>query len=94
MGAITYSDGLSILEFIAYLPSTFVAAFLIWRHGFRRSGGFIFLIIFTILRVVGAGCTLATINNPSTGLYTAAAVCNSIGLSPLLMACLGMLSRA
>ncbi|KAJ5155801.1 hypothetical protein N7492_008604 [Penicillium capsulatum] len=94
MGSVTYRDGLSVIDLIAFLPSFFVSAFLVWRHGLRRSGGFIFLVIFTLLRVVGAGCALAAINNPSTGLYTAAAVCSSIGLSPLLMGCVGMLSRA
>ncbi|KAJ5625054.1 hypothetical protein N7510_001363 [Penicillium lagena] len=93
MGSVTYRDGISILELIVYLPSFFVAAFLVSRHGFRKTGGFIFLAIFTIFRLVGACCELATINKPSTGLYVAAAICSSIGLSPLLMACSGMLSR-
>lgn len=94
MGSVTYRNGISILELVAYLPSFFVAAFLVYRHGVRRSGGFIFLVIFTIARVVGACCELATINKPSIGLYTAAAICSSIGLSPLLMTCSGLLSRA
>ncbi|KAH8429772.1 uncharacterized protein LDX57_007444 [Aspergillus melleus] len=93
MGSVTYRDGLAILQLIAYLPSFFVAAFLVFRHGIRTSSGFIFLVIFTIVRVVGAACELATINNPSTGIYTAAAICSSIGLSPLLMTCSGLLSR-
>jgi hypothetical protein len=94
MGSVTYRDGISILELIVYLPSFFVAAFLVYRHGVRRSGGFAFLVLFTIVRVVGACCEVATIKNPSTGLYTAAAICSSIGLSPLLMTCSGLLSRA
>jgi hypothetical protein len=94
MGSVTYRNGISILELIAYLPSFFGASFLVYRHGVRRSGGFVFLVIFTIVRIVGACCELATINSPSTGLYTAAAICSSIGLSPLLMTCSGLLSRA
>lgn len=94
MGSVTYRDGISILELIAYLPALFVAALLVYRYGIRRSGGFIFLVIFTIVRIVGACCELATINNASTGLYIAAAICSSIGLSPLLMTCSGLLSRA
>jgi hypothetical protein len=93
MGSVTYRDGVSILELIAYLPALFVAALLVYRHGVRHSGGFIFLVIFTIVRIVGACCELATINKPSTGLYIAAAICSSIGLSPLLMTCSGLLSR-
>ena len=94
MGSLAYRDGISILQLIAFLPSFFVAAFLVFRHGIRTSGGFIFLVIFSIARIVGACCELATIKNPSTGLYTAAAICSSIGLSPLLMTCSGLLSRA
>ncbi|KAL4949263.1 hypothetical protein BDW69DRAFT_198233 [Aspergillus filifer] len=94
MGAVTYSDGISILELIVYLPAFFAASLLVYLHGARRSGGFIFLVIFTIARIVGAACNLATINNPSTDLTIAAAICSSIGLSPLLMTCSGLLSRA
>ncbi|KAL4960397.1 uncharacterized protein BDV14DRAFT_204708 [Aspergillus stella-maris] len=94
MGSVTYSNGISILELIVYLPAFFAASFLVYRHGVRRSGGFIFLVIFTIARVVGSACNLATINNPSTDLAIAAAICSSIGLSPLLMTCSGLLSRA
>ncbi|KAL4809503.1 hypothetical protein BDV18DRAFT_157258 [Aspergillus unguis] len=91
---LSYSNGISILELIIYFPCLFAASFLVFRHGVRRSGGFIFLVIFTIARIVGAACGLAAINNPSTDLYTAAAICSSIGLSPLLMTCSGLLSRA
>ncbi|KAL4796717.1 hypothetical protein BDV19DRAFT_387909 [Aspergillus venezuelensis] len=94
MGAVTYSNGISILELIVYLAAFFAASMLVFRHGVRRSGGFIFLVIFTIARIVGSACNLATINNPSTDLAIAAAICSSIGLSPLLMTCSGLLSRA
>ncbi|KAL4946610.1 hypothetical protein BDV06DRAFT_218077 [Aspergillus oleicola] len=94
MGSVTYSNGISILELIVYLPSFFAASSLVYRHGVRRSGGFIFLVIFTIARIVGSSCNLATINNPSTDLAITAAICSSIGLSPLLMTCSGLLSRA
>ncbi|KAJ5085244.1 hypothetical protein N7532_010015 [Penicillium argentinense] len=94
MGKFNYSDGIAVLELIAYLPAFFVAAFLVFRHGIRTSGGFIFLVIFGLVRIVGAVCELVTINYPSKGVYIAAAICSSVGLSPLLMTCSGMLSRA
>lgn len=93
MGSVSYRNGISILQLIVYLPSFFVSTFLVFRHGFRGSSGFLFLTIFTIARIVGACCELATISNSSTSLFTAAAICSSVGLSPLLMACSGMLSR-
>lgn len=91
---ISYSNGISILQLIIYLPCLFIAAFLVWRHGARRTAGFIFLLAFVLLRIVGACCGLATIHNPSKGLYIAQAVCSSVGLSPLILACSGLLSRA
>ncbi|KAI2791074.1 hypothetical protein POX_c03929 [Penicillium oxalicum] len=91
---IGYRHGLSILELVFYFLSLFVAVFLVVRHGFRTNSGFLFLAIFALARIVGACCDLATINNPSAGLFTAAAICSSIGLSPLMLACAGLLSRA
>lgn len=91
---ITYRHGISILQLIIYFPSLFLSIFLVVRHGLNKSSGFLFLTIFALTRIVGACCDLATINNPSTGLYIAAAICSSIGLSPLMMACTGLLSRA
>ncbi|KAJ5167338.1 uncharacterized protein N7482_006119 [Penicillium canariense] len=92
--AVTYRHGISILELIIYLPSLFLSIFLVIRHGLRTNSGFLFLTTFTLTRIVGACCDLATINNFTVGLYVAAAICSSIGLSPLMLACTGLLSRA
>lgn len=91
---VTYRHGISILELLIYFPSLFVSIFLVIRHGLRKNSGFLFLTTFALARIVGACCDLATINNPSTGLFIAAAICSSIGLSPLMLACTGLLSRA
>ncbi|KAJ5991909.1 hypothetical protein N7451_007633 [Penicillium sp. IBT 35674x] len=94
MGKIDYSNGISILQLIIYFPAIFVSIFLVFRHGIRTNSGFIFLTVFTLLRIIGACCDLATIDNSSTALYTTYAVTSSIGLTPMLMACSGLLSRA
>lgn len=91
---ISYANGIAILQLIVYFPSLFLSAFLVYRHGLRTNSGFTFLATFAVARIVGACCELATISNPSTGLFTAAAICSSIGLSPLMLACTGLLSRA
>ncbi|OQD78247.1 hypothetical protein PENDEC_c001G05630 [Penicillium decumbens] len=91
---LSYHHGISVLQLLVYFPSLFLSAFLVYRHGLRTNSGFIFLTIFTLARIVGACCDLATINDPSKGLFTAAAICSSIGLSPLMLACTGLLSRA
>jgi hypothetical protein len=86
--------GISILELAIYAPSLFVAFFVCHRHGFGRSSGFIFTLILCLVRIIGAGCQLATYHGrPSNGLLEATIILDSIGLSPLLLATLGLLSR-
>lgn len=91
---ITYRDGLSILELIVYTPSLLIALVMDFRNEFSLKSGWHFFLIFSLLRVIGNGCYLGTINDPdSTSLYLAYGICNSIGLSPLLLGMLALLHR-
>lgn len=56
------------------------------------NSGFFFLTVFALTRIVGTCCDRATIKNASTGLFIAAAICSSIGLSLLMLAYTGPLS--
>ncbi|CAG8885598.1 unnamed protein product [Penicillium egyptiacum] len=92
---IDYRHGISILELIVYSPTLFLALWMALHHGFKRSSGWFFFILFCLARIVGAACYLATIHHASdVDLYITWAVCTSLGLSPLLLACIGLLSRA
>jgi hypothetical protein len=92
---INYRHGITILEIIVYTPTLFLALWMAFHHGFKKSSGWYFFNIFSLARIVGAACYLATIQSPSNvNLYIAWAVCTSIGLSPLILACIGLLSRA
>lgn len=83
----------SIVEVIVYIPAL-VAAFIVCsRHGFNRASGWIYTIILCLVRVVGGICQLLTYSNHSSGLIQATIIIDSIGISPLLLATLGMLSR-
>lgn len=94
MTKIDYRHGISILELIAFFPSLFMAGLLAWRHGFGRTAGWYFFILFSLLRIIGNCCYLATLNDEfNTGLYEAWAICSSIGMSPLLFGLLYNLSR-
>jgi hypothetical protein len=89
-----YRHGIYILELIVYLPALFMALWMAWHHGFGRSSGWLFFIVFSLIRVIGSGTYLATIANPTdTNLYTTWAVCNSIALSPLTLSMIYLLSR-
>jgi hypothetical protein len=94
MTNIDYRDGVAIGELCAYFPVLAVAVVLAVRHGFGRSSGWLFLIIFSLIRIIGACFQLATINNPTNdSLYIGVAILDSIGLSPLELTSLGLLSR-
>jgi hypothetical protein len=63
------------------------------RHGFKRSSGWIFILILSAVRIAGSTCQLLTYNNVSVALIKATAILDSIGIAPLLLTVLGVLSR-
>ncbi|KAB5570753.1 hypothetical protein GE09DRAFT_1055545 [Coniochaeta sp. 2T2.1] len=94
MAPLTELSKISIAEIIVYTPSLAIATFLAVRHGFGRSSGWLYLIIFSLARVLGGALQLAAINDPANiGLLTGAATLQSIGISPLILCMLGLLSR-
>lgn len=84
---------MSIVELVIYSPLLVAAALLCQRHGFERSSGWIFILILCIIRIIGSACDLVTYSAPSTSLYQAVFILDSIGISPLLFATLGLLTR-
>lgn len=95
MGKVTYADGIAIYQLIFYSPAFLASIYVATRHGAMKSSGWILLTIFCIIRIVGSSARIATITNSSgTTAYTIALVCSLLGLSPLLMASLGLISRA
>ncbi|KZT37344.1 hypothetical protein SISSUDRAFT_1034155 [Sistotremastrum suecicum HHB10207 ss-3] len=82
------------VQLALYVPMVLLTLLLVFRHGFRRTSGWIFLAIFSIVRVAGAILIiiLEKTANPSTGLFTAASIVVSIGLTPLFFATMGFLS--
>lgn len=85
--------GVSILELIIYFPCLIVASIICSRHGFSRSSGWVFTLVLCLIRIIGACCQLATYHDQSSGLLEAAFILDSVGISPLLLATLGLLSR-
>jgi len=81
------------LELIVYFPALIDAVIVCSRHGFGRSSGWVFTLILCLVRIVGACCQLATYHSETKGLFEAVVILDSIGISPLLLATLGLLSR-
>lgn len=83
----------SVAELIIYIPLITACGIVCTRHGFHRTSGFIYTLVLCLIRIVGAIIQLLTYDDQSSGLIKAAIIIDSIGLSPLLFATLGLLSR-
>jgi len=85
--------GVSIVELGVFIPSLIAAVIVCSRHGFTRSSGWVYTLILCLVRIIGACCQLTTYHDHSSGLVKATVILDSIGISPLLLATLGLLSR-
>ncbi|MCJ1250288.1 hypothetical protein MMC30_007514 [Trapelia coarctata] len=90
---VTDREGLSIGTLIFYLPALFIASFVAYKHGFGRQAGWFFLILLALARIIGSICEIASVSSPSRGVITAFVILSSVGLSPLILAMLGLLKR-
>jgi hypothetical protein len=89
------TDGkIAIAEICVYVPVFLLTLITVFRHGTGRKLGWIYLTIFCLIRLVGAGFKIASNNDPtnSTDLEWAT-ILTFVGLNPLLMASLGLLNR-
>ncbi|KAH8664359.1 hypothetical protein BX600DRAFT_436909 [Xylariales sp. PMI_506] len=91
--ALGSSGILSVIELIFYIPCIIGSFIICRRHGFTRSSGWIYTFILCFVRIVGSICYLASLSNPSANLLEAALIMEFVGISPLLFATLGLLSR-
>ncbi|EED14728.1 conserved hypothetical protein [Talaromyces stipitatus ATCC 10500] len=88
------SSIIAIAELVVYIPAIILAFFVCARHSFSRSSGWYYTFTLCLIRIVGAVCQLLTLaDTTSVGLVKAVLVLNHIGLTPLLLSTLGMLSR-
>ncbi|KAL2811475.1 hypothetical protein BJX63DRAFT_433322 [Aspergillus granulosus] len=93
MTAIT-AEHVAIAELAVYIPTTLVTVFVVLRHGFHKQLGWIYLSIFCVVRVVGAVLQILSHSDPSkTDDLKWAIILQSVGLTPLILASLGLLKR-
>ncbi|EFX05808.1 hypothetical protein CMQ_3877 [Grosmannia clavigera kw1407] len=92
--ALSELNKIPIVQICFYVPSLFIAVLLSWRHGFGRSSGWLYLVIFSLTRIMGGAFELATIHDrDNVSLFVGAQTLQSIGLSPLLLTMLGLMTR-
>ncbi|KAK1980412.1 hypothetical protein LZ30DRAFT_723426 [Colletotrichum cereale] len=93
MSQITVGDGLAIWQLIFYTITLVLSLWVSAKHGFLKSSGWIFLAIFSILRIISNSSQIATITANSETAVIISIITGLLGLSPLLLAALGILSR-
>lgn len=96
MATANFPDGnkyVSIVELIIYIPTFFLALFLLFRLGWKKTSAWMYTIVLCLLRIIGAILQLISINHPSKSLIEGVFICEFVGLSPLLFATLGLDSR-
>jgi hypothetical protein len=86
---------LAIAILVFYVIGLPIAVYVCIRHGFVRQLGWLYLVLLPVARILGAALQIAAENTnpPSVGLYTAAAILNSVGLVPLLLCLMGLVQR-
>jgi len=90
---VTKSEGLAIAVIIYYVFLLPFAVKVCIKHGFGRHGGWLYLFIVPLVRIVGSSLLIAANEHPSTGLFTAAAIFSAVGLGPILLALVGIIKR-
>ena len=89
-----YRNKVSIAVIAFYVPILLLAIYLLVRQGLHRNAGYVYIVMFSIARILGSGLELGTESDPSNkSLYVGYAVLVSIGLSPLLLSIMGILGR-
>lgn len=84
-----YRDGIAVAQIIVFTCFLFVGIII----GLQKKIGWFGLMTISIIRLVGASCMLATIQNSSQSVWAAVFVCESLGLIILTYLLLGQLTR-
>ncbi|KAI0971674.1 hypothetical protein F4678DRAFT_472194 [Xylaria arbuscula] len=93
--ALSERNIISIVQIIFFIPSLAISILLGKRHGFGHSSGWLLLIIFSLIRIIGASLQLAATAQPDNiGLYFGALTLQGVGLSPFLVVMLAFINRA
>jgi hypothetical protein len=91
---VSTDSGIAIAEICVYVPVLLLALITVFRHGLGKQLGWIYLVIFSIIRITGAGFKIASENDPTNSTDQEwSAILAFVGLNPLLMASLGLLKR-
>ncbi|KAG1798780.1 hypothetical protein EV424DRAFT_1332800 [Suillus variegatus] len=84
---------LAAVTIAMYIPFLFVSIRLVMKYGMSRGDGWVLLLVFSIIRVLGGALLVAAedITPANISLYIGGYALESSGLSPLLLCTLGLL---
>ncbi|KAL6718910.1 Forkhead transcription factor [Lecanora helva] len=87
-------EGIAYIELIIYSPAIILAFYTNIRHGFVRQLGWFYLVIFCAIRIASAAMEIVSARNlQNMTNFIWAAILSVVGLSPLLLASLGLVKR-
>ncbi|KAJ5973942.1 hypothetical protein N7481_011152 [Penicillium waksmanii] len=94
MGKINYATGIAILQFIVY-PFIFAASIFVWKRSGWRVGSKIwrYPAVLSLLRIAGSISTFIAMDHNSQQVQIAIAVCQLIGIAPLVLTYVGILRQ-
>ena len=84
---------LDIIQLVFYAPALVCAFLVVGRHGLKRQLGWRYLIVLALARLIGAATGIAAAYHTNKDLTETSDICESIGVSMLLSAALGILAR-
>jgi len=91
---VSTAEVIAYAELVVYIPIFLLTAIIIFRHGFQKQLGWIYLTLFCVVRIAGAIFEIKREHAPTnTTDIEWSEILQSVGLSPLLMATLGLLKR-
>lgn len=94
MSRIGYGEGIAIAQLVFYIPFLILTLLVAFKHR-KTSFAWFLLAAFCLIKIIGASARVDTVDHPrSNTAWTIALICGVFGLNPLLMATLGVLSRA
>ncbi|KAJ9130085.1 hypothetical protein NKR23_g12355 [Pleurostoma richardsiae] len=92
--AVSYRTGITILQFIYFVPAGALALLLCFRQGWKSAASsWRFIVTLALLRVAGDIAYFITLSHPTLGAYVTVMICDLMGLAPLTLTCVGLLGR-
>lgn len=88
------SEILDIVEVIYFGPALLASVFVCVKHGFSREGGWLLLIILSLIRMIGASTGIAATEDPTdTGLVICSLIMASTGSTLIVATLTGIVNR-